>query len=391
MSKVTLQGLAQRAEKRVEAIKQRPPPSPSNSDDDILDGRITRSFDDNDSFRENTGFDRELIESWVDLMIPYSLMARKRGPMPKSSLSDALLCYLVYLHLDADAPALAKMLGIGIHQFSGNIERARGILNAALKTKWPSMAPRPLEDEERPMASVGLLVDTTTVECFRPKARFQESKVYFDGHNWIYGLKQEVAVTSARPHVSVFTSGHYPGSISDYRIHKECWESYLTYTKKNTEEREWIGDDAAERFWGVLGDKMYVGPAADTPRERRITPHKRASTQIQKSENNTRNKTRVPVEQFFGRLYQKFGAMNNVYRFDHSNFDLDFSNCCMMINEDVSISELALEDGEFYQRFLDMRLERFKAREKKRKASYVKYSTNKKQRLAKVQKYVRDD
>src|SRR5690242_6885497 len=104
----------------------------------------------------------------------------KRGPMPKSSLSDALLCSLVYLHIDADHAELAKALGCGEAQFSGNLNRVRPILNSARREKWP-------DDEDRPIAEVGLLVGTTTVESFRPLGRFYEAKHYFDAHSWVYG------------------------------------------------------------------------------------------------------------------------------------------------------------------------------------------------------------
>src|SRR5690606_5748014 len=130
-----------------------------------------------------------------------------------------------------------KALGIGKTQFIGNIDRVRSVLNAALKRKWPVLAPRPLDDSERPLPAIGLLIDCTTVECYRPKARFGEAKHYFDGHNKIYGLKTEVAVTSARPHVCVAVSPHYPGSTNDYTIHKENHQLYSSYLRKTVEER----------------------------------------------------------------------------------------------------------------------------------------------------------
>ncbi len=106
----------------------------------------TAAFQENDSFLEFTGFPQNLIRHWTDLITPFAINARGRGPAPHSSTSDALLCYLTFIHLDVEGPVLAKALGLGPAQFSGNIDRMRPLLNSALKTKWPSMAPRPLDD-----------------------------------------------------------------------------------------------------------------------------------------------------------------------------------------------------------------------------------------------------
>jgi len=272
-----------------------------------------------------------------------------------------------------------------------NIERIRPLLNAALSTKWPQLAPRPLDNEARPMPDVGYLVDATTTECFKPKGRFGEVKHYFDGHKFVYGIKTEIVVTSARPHVAVFVSKHYPGSVSDYTIHCENFHHYSTLLAKTGDERLWNGDDGRHASWGLLGDKMYTGPAADTPGERRIVPVKGSSlTADQKKANKQKARTRNPVEQYLGRLIMKNAILFNVYRYDHSNFDLDFENCCMLVNEDISIRELTLKDGEFYQKYLDARVERWKAQQAKLKAGRKKYEENKKGFLAKVQKWVKE-
>jgi hypothetical protein len=391
MSFVSLISLAKKTEDRVNKITARGLPShDSESDVDLLDGKITTAFETNQSFQQLTGYPRELISHWVDIMHPHSLNARKRGPLPKSSLSDALLCYLLYMHIDADQHELAKTLGLGIAHFTGNVERVRGILNTALREKWANLLPRPLDDPDRPIYEVGVLVDSTTVECFRPKGRFGEVKHYFDGHNCIYGLKIEGAVTSARPHVMVTASPHYPGSVSDYTIHKENYEVSANYAIKTAEERRLseLRDDNPN--WATLGDKLYIGPSDDTPGERRITPKKKPMTQLDKDNNKLKGKARVPIEQYWGRMYLRNGIFNNVYRYDHSHFDMDFQNACLLTNEDIMISNLALEDGEFYQKMLDERVERFHSEEKKRKASQEKYKTNKKRKLERVQKYVKE-
>ena len=122
-----------------------------------------------------------------------------------------------------------------------------------------------------------------------------------------------------------------------------------------------------------------------TPPKRSITPTKKGKTQAEKDSNKKKSKGRVYIEQYLGRVYQKNGIFNGVYRHDHSHFDLDFENACLLINEDVNVSELTLEDGEFYQKLLDERLEKWKMEEEKRKRGYEKYKRSKKAKVAKVQ------
>ncbi len=388
--KITLDSLARKQKERVDAIKARDLPSGSASDDEgDFSGKITAAFAENDGFVTFTGYPEHLVRHWSDLMIPYALNARGRGPGPRSSLSDQLCCYLAYLHLDAEEPVLAKTLGIGVQQLSGNIERVRKILNETLKKKWPALAPRPMDDDQRPMAEVGALIDTITIECYRPKGRFGEVKHYFDGHHKVYGLKKEVMVTSARPHVCVEVSPYVPGSVGDYTYHCDNYERYTDYLTKTADERHWNGDDHRATLWGALCDKQYIGPQNDTPNERRITQKKGAIlTAAEKSDNKKKSTTRVPIEQYFGRMVQKCGIMGGIYRYDHKNFDLDFENCCLLINEDISISNLAIGDGEYYQKFLAARVERWNERENKEKRSREKSKANKKAKLQKVQKYI---
>ncbi len=391
MDLTTLTGLAKKGDERVRAIDQRELPSGNDdSEDDLLHGKVTAAFEANNSFVELTGFTKELVSHWVELMVPHAANARKRGPMPKSSLSDALLCYLVYFHIDADQPTLAKTLGIGPAQFTGNLERVRAILNAALNEKWPRMAPNPLEDDGRPMYEIGLLIDTSTVESFRPKGRFGEVKHYFNAHEKVYGLKFEIAVTSARPHVCIRVSPHRPAGIDDYTIHKAEYQNYLQYLQKNAEERRLSQGKDDALYWAVAADKKYIGPAEDTPNERRNIPSKKPKNTAQKSRNKEISVTRVPAEQYLGRFYRKMGVFNACYRHDHSHFDLDIENAIMLINEDISANALALDDGEFYQKFLDERVERFKAEKEKKKRQADKYKAGKKVKLQKVQKYVSD-
>jgi DDE superfamily endonuclease len=269
-----------------------------------------------------------------------------------------------------------------------NIDRIRPLLKEALHEKWAQLLPRPGEDMERNIVEAGQIVDCFTTECFRPKGRFSEAKIYYDGNHWIYGLKSEISVTTARPHFYLTSSGHSPASTSDYTIHKRCYSSYLPYLRKTQEEQLLPGTDPRHPYWSVLADKIYTGPASDTPDEIRIVPQKKPTTVAERARNKEISSDRIYVEHFLGRLVQKFDTFRGVYRFDHDNFDTDFVNACLLINEDILVSGLTQDDSKLYQQLLASRVEKHNEEVRKRKHKQELYKANKKRKLEKIQHYV---
>lgn len=96
------------------------------------------------------------------------------------------------------------------------------------------------------------------------------------------------------------------------------------------------------------------------------------------------------MEQFFGRLCAKFTVFRTRYEYDHGNFDVDFTNACYLINEDILNAELAEEDYDLYRKVLTRRLRDSNEAEKKRRAERERYGRRKRQRLARVDEYVRE-
>ena len=158
--------------------------------------------------------------------------------------------------------------------------------------------PKPL-DSNYPY--IGLLVDSTFIEVYRPRGRFEEAKIYFDAKNGIYALKKKVAV-SASPYAcfifSKSTSRQYTRlryyqcyQCYQYYQYYQCYQCYqcyqyyqcyqcyqcyrcyqyyqcyLNYLLKTPEEKNLICTDAKEPSWAILGDRGYIGPDTDTSEE----------------------------------------------------------------------------------------------------------------------------
>ncbi|KAL6054116.1 Conserved oligomeric Golgi complex subunit 3 [Balamuthia mandrillaris] len=164
------------------------------------------------------------------------------------------------------------------------INRIRPILLEVLEDRWwqgNRRRPIPLMDEDETLsqyAHIALLVDSTSVEVFRPNnSLFEEGKHYFDGKNRIYALKKEVAVMASPPHFALFSFPGAPGARHDYSILKEHYSAYIPYLTKSAQETAMIHRvDGNETSWSALFDKGYVGPAQDTPGFRRITIKKQS-------------------------------------------------------------------------------------------------------------------
>lgn len=130
---ITFRDVLDRAERDLQELHLYPPLPNDLPEPDILNGNITAHFKANQCFHDYTGFSENVITTLVEAMLPISMNARQRGPQPRSSLSDSLLCYLCQMRSSMDVPLLAKILHLSENRFSNNVDRIRPILNDALK------------------------------------------------------------------------------------------------------------------------------------------------------------------------------------------------------------------------------------------------------------------
>jgi hypothetical protein len=302
-------------------------------------------------------------------MQPFLASAVRRGPKPRSTWLDALLQYLIWLKLGLDYKRLAALLQLPVGRLTEDVKRVRPVLRETLEFEWwgggSRMRPEPVP--QSPWPQVALLIDSHSTEVFRPKTRFAEGRLYYDGHNRIYAVKSEVAVRATPPHLCLFVSPHQPGSLHDYRIHREVYPRLLPFLTKTPAEHTALPLDQAAPAWSVMGDKGYVGPATDTPGEVRVVPHRPARTEQELEFNQVLSSHRVPVEHFFGRVVRSFAVMRNVYRWDHEHFDDDFTVCCLLVNEMLSQADPPPLDPDFYDLYLGRRASMADARHRARR------------------------
>jgi hypothetical protein len=271
---ITLDSLLNKERDRQVGITQYDGPEIQPEGNDVIAGDIWNSLLQLDKLEASTNLSEATWTEIFQLAMPFVADARRRGPRPASSTMDQLLCYTTWLKLGSDFGVLARILDLKESRMEDNVNRGRKILNQQLRARWwnERIRPKPLADTPFPHAA--LLIDGHTTQCQRPKAPFEEAKIYWDAHNHIYGIKNEVAVTASAPHYCMFVSKHYVGSVHDYVVHKTEYPAYLEYLQKDEDEALQLPTDINHRFWAVLVDSGYTGQAKDTPDVRRIFPFK---------------------------------------------------------------------------------------------------------------------
>jgi hypothetical protein len=304
----------------------------------------------------------------------------QRGKKPAVSTADALLALLILYKTAPKLDELGEKVKYYPTALRNALDRIRPILNTVLQNRWWKDRIRPFPLVDTRFNWIGLLVDVNSQEVFKPKGRFEEAKIYWDQKNYIYALKREVSVTAAPPHFALFVSKGRVGSTHDFTLHKEVYREYLPYLRKTNQEITMVPEDRSARTWGILGDKAYFANSEETPDERRIAIKKGARTMEEKVANKELSLIRVPVEQFFGRMWKLWSLLRKPYPFSHSYSDVDFENMVLLTNEHIQATTLDEADQTFYRAIWEDRKRIYEEKANKRRDQVASYLTRRKRR-----------
>lgn len=356
--------------------------SQPNPDDGVPPSKIAIFFEEHGLFIKATNFTKvEIIAMYQDSQ-PFFAVARARGRAPQIGDIDSMILLFYWLKLHPDVSELSKTFGYGETAVRTAISRARQAVLAFLENKWWKHRPRPQPIQDSPLSNLALLVDSTSIEVYKPLGRFAESKKYWDAKNSIYAIKKQVAVMAASPYYALFVADGQPGSVHDYTIFKSSFIPMRQYLIKTAYERHM---SATDDRWAVLGDSGYIGPERDTEGLSKITMDKPSMirTITQTNANIEKARIRCPVEQFFGRSKKLWGVMREVYRWDHSHFDDDINLCILLTNEHIERFQQppAPSDGDFERQQIGMRISVFEEFREKRKKQMAEYRARKRARL----------
>lgn len=186
------------------------------------------------------------------------------------------------------------------------------------------------------------VVDATVQVIYMPVGPFTASKLYFSGKHYFYCLKSQVICDGLGAALHISTS--YPGSKHDMAIFKETYEKFKTeiisvHPKQGTK---------------ILADKGYISQEYEGIL---LTPFKGDPMYLTRDQNKYNKKlssARVIVEQFFGRMKNKFCMIREEFRGNREDYYKYFIICAALTNFDIRECNNPLheEDSLFYQRLI---------------------------------------
>jgi hypothetical protein len=145
---------------------------------------LLKELVENDTLERLAIFPEELLWDMKHSVEIFANRDRKRGPKPTISIMDSLLIMIISL----DFEKLSAFLGVATTTIKSTIERMRPYIYEGLKLRWwkDRLRPKPLSDNK--YGYIGLLIDSNSVEIFRPRGHFDEVMMYWDGKNKMYAL-----------------------------------------------------------------------------------------------------------------------------------------------------------------------------------------------------------
>lgn len=218
--------------------------------------------------------------------------------------------------------------------------------------------------EAFPNASI--IVDATVQPIGRPSGSFKDAKQWYSDKHSMYCLKSQVIIN--RKGLALFICSGIRGSIHDFRLFKNtAAEIVLFIRSKGLSNME------------ILADKGYIG-STEYPEIVLITPHKCPKNGLLTPEQNSHNKklakVRVLVENYFGRIKNKFNIISVMFRGDNQTYDMFFETCCALANFDIDLAGNSLNgvDGSYFRRTIAADVAKARAEQQKLKEDAKKRS-----------------
>lgn len=194
--------------------------------------------------------------------------------------------------------------------------------------------------------NVSYIVDATVQPINIPIGSFDDKKEFFSGKHSIYCYKSQV-ICDVRGLAVDIVSG-IPGSVHDMKVFADNYKKF----KERILDVHLLGGDK------IMADKGYVSIEYE---DKVLTPKKGNPMNLSQQENE-RNaaiaSVRITIENYFGRLKNKFEIMSCKYRSERPKYEAFFKICCSLVNFDIQQcgNFLTAEDGEYYIRLMSQQI-----------------------------------
>ena len=294
---------------------------------------------DPEMFYNEVGFSIDEFEHLFTLSAGCFLFKGK-GRKPQIAQRDILIILLHFFRRYPRLEEMASAFGMTASKLSKIIDKA---IDAAFERYVTLFINRPAETIDLPtdpnVPECGYIVDATVQRILVPTGTFEQKKQWFSGKHGAYCLKSQV-ITDMKGTAIMVNSGYF-GSIHDMHIFRETLEEWhhIAILHPTIPQK-------------VLADKGYQ--ANDV--EALVTPIKGSPDKLSRQDNafNERiGKTRIIVENFFGRLKNRYAIIGSVYRHSHDLYPKIFKLCCAFTNFEIRFCGHGLrrDDGDWYSKF----------------------------------------
>lgn len=274
-----------------------------------------------------------------------------KGRKPQIAQKDILIILLHFFRRYPRLEEMASALGMTASKLSKILDKA---IQAAHERYVPLFITRPAETIDLPsdpnVPECGYIVDATVQRIQVPTGTFEQKKKWFSGKHGFYCLKSQV-ITDMKGAAIMVNSG-YLGAIHDMNIFRETLEAWhhIAVLHPNTPAK-------------ILADKGYQANDIDAL----VTPIKGSPDKLSRQENafNERiGKSRIVVENFFGRVKNRYAIIGSVFRHSQEQYSKIFELCCALTNFEIRLCGHGLrrEDGDWYGKFYTSDIEAMRNR-----------------------------
>ena len=307
-------------------------------------------INDTEMFYNEVGFSISEFDHLFDLSAGCFIFSG-RGRKPQISQKDVLILLLHFFRRYPKLEEMGAAYGMTASKLSKILDKA---IQAAYERYVPLFINRPAEVLDLPtdanVPECGYIVDATVQRILTPTGTFDQKKQWFSGKHGCYCLKSQV-ITDMKGAAIMVNSG-YMGSIHDMRIFRETineWHRIAILHPIIPQK--------------ILADKGYQANDINVL----ITPVKGSPERLSRQENafNERiGKSRIVVENFFGRVKNRYSIIGSVFRHSHEMYPKIFTLCCAFTNFEIRLCGHGLreEDGDWYSKFYTSDIEAMKNR-----------------------------
>lgn len=328
-------------------------------------------------FHSFTGFTSEEFETLYSV-VQVALQHQGRGRSPKFESKEILIMILFYLRRYPRFETVHSLFHVAESTFKGILKNYIPRLLDIVEAKFiKELAKESALEEDEDFKDCYYIVDATVQPIEIPKGSYESKKPYFSGKHGVYGLKSQAIVTLKGLAVHIMTG--IKGGVHDKAVFDESLDDF----KKKVMN---LHPDKVQK---ILGDKGYQDQTSDVL----VTPYKGNIFDLDDSKlkhNQNLGNRRVIVENFFGRLKNRYQITKDTYRSDLSDYSSFFTICCALVNYEIVLCGHPLHDSDsdYYRRLVTKMIkdaiqkkslssEKYKKYKKKRQSNFL-HSLNKK-------------